>query len=132
MGRVRRPSSPTAIAPRERRPRRQLHPMPLAGGSAGEIWDINRFPSARQLGPWAGLTPREHSSGEHQHLGQISKQSSRGCAGCWSTRRATCPQGSRPSPVVQQGQAWQAGANTARARGSRPPAPDPVLLRPSR
>ncbi len=42
-----------------------------------EIWDVKRFPSPRQLASWAGLTPKEHSSGEHHHLGHISKQGSR-------------------------------------------------------
>ena len=43
----------------------------------GEIWDVRRFSLPRQLASWAGLTPKEHSSGEHHHLGHISKQGSR-------------------------------------------------------
>ncbi|NMY40949.1 IS110 family transposase [Pseudomonas sp. WS 5013] len=33
-----------------------------------------RFANGRQLSAWLGMTPREHSSGERRHLGQISRQ----------------------------------------------------------
>jgi transposase len=61
---------------------RRLMPIPgiglyTAATLVGEIWDVKRFPSPRQLASWAGLTPKEHSSGEHHHLGHISKQGSR-------------------------------------------------------
>ena len=61
---------------------RRLMPIPgiglfSAATVVGEIWDVKRFPSPRQLASWAGLTPKEHSSGEHHHLGHISKQGSR-------------------------------------------------------
>jgi transposase len=42
-----------------------------------EVWDVTRFPSADRLCSWAGLTPSEHSSGEHTRRGHISKQGSR-------------------------------------------------------
>lgn len=42
-----------------------------------EVWDITRFPSADRLCSWTGLTPSEHSSGEHTRRGHISKQGSR-------------------------------------------------------
>jgi transposase len=42
-----------------------------------EVWDVSRFSSARHLASWAGLTPREHSSGDHTRRGHISKQGSR-------------------------------------------------------
>jgi transposase len=35
--------------------------------------DVTRFASAHQLEAYLGLTPREYSSGEHQHRGRISK-----------------------------------------------------------
>ena len=37
---------------------------------------VERFPSARQVASYVGLTPREHSSGGKQRLGHISKQGS--------------------------------------------------------
>jgi transposase len=42
-----------------------------------EVWDVSRFGSADQLGSWAGLTPKERSSAEHNRPGHISKQGSR-------------------------------------------------------
>ncbi len=35
--------------------------------------DVGRFRSAHQVAAYLGLTPREHSSGERQHRGRISK-----------------------------------------------------------
>lgn len=61
---------------------RRLLPIPgiglfTAATVVGEIWDVRRFPCPRRLASWAGLTPKEHSSGDHHHLGHISKQGSR-------------------------------------------------------
>ncbi len=41
-----------------------------------EVGDVSRFPSARHLGSWAGLTPRVRNSGERVRLGSISHQGS--------------------------------------------------------
>jgi hypothetical protein len=38
--------------------------------------DVTRFASAHQLEAYLGLTPREYSSGEHQHRGRTSKTGS--------------------------------------------------------
>lgn len=38
------------------------------------IGDIHRFPSARHLASYLGLTPKEHSSGSKRRLGRISKR----------------------------------------------------------
>lgn len=38
-----------------------------------ELGDITRFPSARALMAFLGLTPSEHSSGEHRQRGSITK-----------------------------------------------------------
>ncbi len=38
------------------------------------IGDIRRFPSARHLASYIGLTPREYSSGLRRYLGRISKR----------------------------------------------------------
>ncbi len=39
-----------------------------------EIGDIQRFPSARHLASYVGLSPRIRASGEHTHTGHISKE----------------------------------------------------------
>ncbi len=41
-----------------------------------EVGDVNRFPSARHLASFAGLTPRARNSGERVRLGPISHQGS--------------------------------------------------------
>lgn len=41
------------------------------GGSVGHFKDARHFAS------WFGLTPKEHSSGSHRHLGRISKRGDR-------------------------------------------------------
>jgi transposase len=40
----------------------------------GLVVDIHRFPSARHLASYLGLTPRERSSGNTRRLGAISKR----------------------------------------------------------
>ena len=42
----------------------------------GEIGDIRRFNSPKSLCNWAGLTPKEHSSGDIVRRGRISKEGS--------------------------------------------------------
>lgn len=42
----------------------------------GEIGDIHRFSSPKSLCNWAGLTPKEHSSGDVVRRGRISKEGS--------------------------------------------------------
>jgi transposase len=41
-----------------------------------EIGDIGRFPTARHLCPWAGMTPKRHESDTKSHRGRITKQGS--------------------------------------------------------
>jgi transposase len=41
-----------------------------------EVGDVTRFPSARHLASWAGLTPRVSNSGERVRLGSITHQGS--------------------------------------------------------
>lgn len=41
---------------------------------ANELGDMSQFSNEKQLFSYTGLTPREHSSGEHQWLGHISRQ----------------------------------------------------------
>jgi len=42
-----------------------------------EIGDVHRFPDARHLCSWAGLTPRLRESDAHTRRGHITKQGSR-------------------------------------------------------
>lgn len=41
---------------------------------ANELEDLSQFSNEKQLFSYIGLTPREHSSGEHRWLGHISRQ----------------------------------------------------------
>lgn len=41
---------------------------------ANELGDMTQFSNEKQLFSYIGLTPREHSSGEHRWLGHISRQ----------------------------------------------------------
>ena len=46
----------------------------IATALVGFVGDMRRFPSARHLASYLGLTPREYSSGLRQRLGRISKR----------------------------------------------------------
>jgi transposase len=61
---------------------RRLLPIPGIGPTTAaiilaEIGDVYRFPDARHLCAWAGLTATERSSADHIRRGHISKQGSR-------------------------------------------------------
>ena len=47
-----------------------------------EIGDISRFPSARKLASWAGLTPTVRGSDRTVRHGHIPGRARRGCGGC--------------------------------------------------
>lgn len=49
----------------------------LAAIFVAEIGDVSRFPDARRLCSWAGLTPRHRESDTTVHRGHITKQGSR-------------------------------------------------------
>jgi len=49
----------------------------LAAIFVAEIGDVHRFPSARHLCSWAGLTPRHRESDTTVHRGPITKQGSK-------------------------------------------------------
>jgi transposase len=42
----------------------------------GELGEVHRFRTARQVGGYAGLTPRVHQSGDHCYRGSITRQGS--------------------------------------------------------
>jgi transposase len=54
-----------------------------------EIGDIARFPTARKLGAWAGLTPQVRNSDRKVRHGHITKQGSPWCAGSWEEAAQT-------------------------------------------
>ena len=56
-----------------------------------EIGDISRFPSARHLCAWAGLTPTVRSSDRRTRLGHISGQGSPALGGPWLRPPSTLP-----------------------------------------
>jgi transposase len=45
-----------------------------ATAMVGFVGDVGRFPSCRHFASYLGLTPREHSSGNHRRLRRISKR----------------------------------------------------------
>jgi transposase len=47
-----------------------------------EIGDITRFPTARKLASWAGLTPAVRGSDLHVRHGHIPGRARPGCGGC--------------------------------------------------
>jgi len=49
----------------------------LGAVMVAEIGDVHRFPTAEQLGCWAGMTPRHHESDTKVRRGRITKQGSR-------------------------------------------------------
>jgi transposase len=70
-----------AIAAADARVKR-VRTIPGVGPRLGELVvamldDPHRFGNARQVGSYAGLVPRRHQSGTHDHYGRITKQ---GCA----------------------------------------------------
>jgi len=70
-----------AIAAADARVKR-MRTIPGVGPRLGELVvamldDPHRFGNARQVGSYAGLVPRRHQSGTHDHYGRITKQ---GCA----------------------------------------------------
>jgi hypothetical protein len=103
----------------------------LAAIFVAEIGDVGRFPSARHLCSWAGLTPRHRESDTTVHRGPITTQGS--TLARWAAVEA-----------AQQTPAWagwlvRARAGIAERRGREhrhrrggPHAAHPRLLRPAR
>ena len=62
----------------------------LAAVFVAEIGDIHRFPTARHLCSWAGLTPKHHESDTTVRRGPITKMA---CGAARLTRRLCVPSG---------------------------------------
>jgi transposase len=89
-----------------------------------EIGDIARFPSARKLCAWAGLTPAVRNSDRRSATATSPSKDPRGCAG--SCRRPPRrPRSARrlPAPTAS----WPAAAATASPPCDRPAAAGPQL-----
>ena len=82
-----------------------------------EIGDISRFPDARKLCAWAGLTPTVRNSDRTVHHGQLTKQGPWRCAGCWSRRPK------RPSAARLLMKSMTPSAAGGGARSPRSPSP---------
>jgi transposase len=63
-----------------------------------EIGDLGRFPTARKLCAWAGLTPAVHNPDRKVRHGHITSRAHPGCAGCLM-RRPTRPRAAHRSPT---------------------------------
>jgi transposase len=95
-----------------------------------EIGAIERFPSARHLCAWAGLTPTVRSSDARARLGHISHQGL--VALRWALVEAAQKACQGGGPLRQD---FDASPNAAAARSPRSPSPanpHPLLLRPAR
>lgn len=62
-----------------------------------ELGDIHRFPSAKHVASYAGLTPRVRASGERLRTGQISKEGNRLIR--WALVMAATQAARRPGPL---------------------------------
>jgi Transposase IS116/IS110/IS902 family len=90
-----------------------------------EIGDIARFPTARKLCAWAGLTPQVRNSDRTLRHGHITKQGSPMGAGDPAGGR---PDGQTPPHVRPRlRSAGPAPGPQHRHRGDRPPAVGPLL-----
>lgn len=63
----------------------------LAGIFYAEIGEVHRFPTARHLCSWAGLTPRHHESDTKVRRGRSPSRARRWCAGPRSRRCKNSP-----------------------------------------
>jgi transposase len=75
---------------------------------------VTRFSTAHQVEAYLGLTPREHSSGERQHRGRISKTGNSRMryllvAAAWRVLRS-------PDPAAAPLRAWAEGIGQRRGR----------------
>ena len=96
-----------------------------------EVGDINRFPTARHLCAWAGLTPTVRSSDGKARLGHISRQGSP--ASALGARRGRPEDHHRRRAAARPLRADRQTPRPQDRQGrGRPPDPHPLLLRPAR
>ena len=94
-----------------------------------EIGEVKRFPTAKHLCQWAGLTPTVRSSDGKARLGHISRQGSTILRWALCEAAQHTPTGG-PLRAQYERIAKRRGRKVARCR--RPPDPHPLLLRPAR
>jgi transposase len=83
-----------------------------------EVGDVSRFPSARHLASWAGLTPTHHESDNKVRRGHITKQGSRLVR--WAAVEAVARQrGSTPIQAHHHRVADRRGKNIGRVAAAR-------------
>ena len=84
-----------------------------------EVGDVKRFPTARHLCAWAGLTPSVRSSDGTARLGHISHQGS--LASCWALTEAAqkIPTGGGPLRAMFERIAKRRGRNIAKVAVAR-------------
>ena len=97
---------------------RQLMTMPGVGALVAltfksSIDDPDRFRSSRDVGPWVGLTPKRHQSGERDVVGQITKAGDAGLRA--ALFQAATVMLNRGKPSWLSAWAW----NVAKARGKK-------------
>ena len=93
-----------------------------------EVGDVNRFPTARHLCAWAGLTPTVRSSDGKARLGHISRQGSPILRWALCEAAQHTPTGGGPLRAQYERIAKRRGSKIAKSR-HRPPDPHPLLLR---
>ena len=102
----------------------------MASIFVAEIGDASRFPSARHLCSWAGITPTHRESDVKVRRGHITAKGTPSCAGQRSRRSPAITVGRRSSPPIQRIAKRRRHHDRPRRRGAK--APQPRLLRPSR
>jgi transposase len=90
----------------------------LAAVFVAEIGDVSRFPTARHLASWAGLTPSHHESDTTVHRGHITKQGSRLVR--WAAVEAVQRQrGANPVRALRHRVSDRRGKNIGRVAAAR-------------
>jgi Transposase IS116/IS110/IS902 family len=97
-----------------------------------EIGDITRFPTARKLASWAGLTPPSAAATASPTMGTSPNRARSGCGGCCARQRRppsaprSSPPATRPSPhgAARRSPPPRSPASCSPAPGTCSPTPD--------